>query len=110
MHSKDLIREKLLRRKAELQDRLERAARDLRHAKAPLSPDFAEQATETANDDVLGALDDAFLTELRRIERALERLAAGTYGRCTGCGGVIEPQRLEAVPTATLCVKCAETG
>jgi DnaK suppressor protein len=55
--------------------------------------------------DLFSALE---LRELHEIEAALRRLEAGTYGRCFGCGGEIEPQRLAAIPTTTLCRACAE--
>ncbi len=42
--------------------------------------------------------------ELTDIERALQRLTSGTYGLCEGCGRPIEPDRLEAVPAARLCL------
>ncbi|WP_141585533.1 TraR/DksA C4-type zinc finger protein [Actinomadura sp. WMMA1423] len=46
-----------------------------------------------------GRLDD--------LDRALERLAAGTYGVCTSCGGPVGAGRLEARPAAALCISCA---
>ncbi len=52
----------------------------------------------------------ALLAQARReadeLERALERVATGTYGICESCGGVIAPGRLEARPGATRCVTC----
>ena len=41
------------------------------------------------------------------IGRALRRLDDGTYGVCESCGGPIAPERLAAIPEATLCVDCA---
>lgn len=41
------------------------------------------------------------------IDRALERLDAGTYGRCVLCGNEIPEERLRAVPWAALCVPCS---
>lgn len=41
------------------------------------------------------------------VDRALEKLAEGTYGECDDCGGQIPPARLEARPTSFLCVSCA---
>jgi RNA polymerase-binding transcription factor DksA len=48
-------------------------------------------------------------TEDRHVEvqRAMARLAAGTYRTCEGCGGEIAAARLEARPTASTCVACA---
>ncbi|MBN1909948.1 MAG: TraR/DksA C4-type zinc finger protein [Pirellulales bacterium] len=44
---------------------------------------------------------------LDRIEVALERLEDGTYGQCEECGVRIPKARLNAIPYATLCIKCA---
>lgn len=44
--------------------------------------------------------------EIRAIERALKRLALGTYGICVSCGQPIERERLEAYPTANRCAAC----
>lgn len=41
------------------------------------------------------------------IDRALERIDAGTYGRCEACGVTIPAERLDALPWAALCVPCS---
>jgi DnaK suppressor protein len=45
---------------------------------------------------------------LTQIEASLERIEEGTYGQCEECGVRIPKTRLNAVPYATLCVRCAE--
>ena len=47
----------------------------------------------------------ALLTE---VERALERIEQGTYGKCVDCGQPIPEKRLEAIPWAARDVKCEE--
>jgi RNA polymerase-binding transcription factor DksA/ribosome-associated translation inhibitor RaiA len=42
--------------------------------------------------------------EIDAVQRALVRLAQGTYGRCDACGGTIPDDRLVAVPAARFCV------
>jgi len=42
------------------------------------------------------------------INAAIERISAGEYGDCLECGEIINPMRLEANPSATLCISCAE--
>ncbi len=42
-----------------------------------------------------------------QIEAALRRLDAGTWGVCESCGDKIAGARMQALPTATLCVACA---
>jgi RNA polymerase-binding protein DksA len=44
---------------------------------------------------------------LGRIEAALERIEDGTYGICEECGVKIPKKRLNAIPFAAMCVKCA---
>lgn len=45
---------------------------------------------------------------LIQIDAALERIRSGDYGYCHECGETIHPGRLQADPTATLCITCAE--
>jgi hypothetical protein len=45
--------------------------------------------------------------ELVRTTAALERLAAGAYGICEDCGAPISPLRLQIVPSAVRCDRCA---
>ncbi len=73
----------------------------------PDSQDFEERATENEGDEVLEDLGNAALTEIAQIETALGRIADGTYGQCVTCGEAIAPARLEAVPHAAQCIKCA---
>jgi len=44
--------------------------------------------------------------EIRDIDAALQRLAAGTYGVCARCEKSIHRPRLEAYPTAKRCLPC----
>ncbi len=52
------------------------------------------------------ALADNIRRQLEMTESALMRLEEGTYGICTNCGRPINPERLEALPHATLCIDC----
>jgi DnaK suppressor protein len=42
--------------------------------------------------------------KLRDVERALEKLDDGSYGRCDVCGSPIGRARLEAIPWAARCI------
>lgn len=53
------------------------------------------------------ATHDKVQATLADVERALAKIEEGTYGSCDGCGGDIAPERLEALPWAVLCVRCA---
>ena len=43
---------------------------------------------------------------LHHLNEALERVEKGEFGVCRSCGCEINKERLEAVPHATLCIKC----
>jgi RNA polymerase-binding transcription factor DksA len=101
------LRQALLARRAELRTRAARVSADLRREREPLTPDFADQAIQRGNDDVLGAIGESAEEEGLLIERALRRLDDGRYGICVSCGGPIAPRRLEAVPHAERCAGCA---
>jgi RNA polymerase-binding protein DksA len=45
---------------------------------------------------------------IAKIERALKRIDAGTFGVCEICGKPIEKARLKALPYADLCIKDAQ--
>jgi RNA polymerase-binding transcription factor DksA len=45
---------------------------------------------------------------LELVEQALDRIRARRYGLCEECGGVIAKKRLEAIPFASMCIRCAE--
>ena len=42
------------------------------------------------------------------VEQALVRIRDRTYGVCEECEGVIAKKRLEAIPFAPLCIRCAQ--
>jgi DnaK suppressor protein len=72
------------------------------------TPDAVEFAVKTAEQDVMAATADIRNQMLREIERALRRVAGGTYGVCEGCSEPINPNRLKAIPWARYCVPCQE--
>ena len=45
---------------------------------------------------------------IKKVDEALKRIEDGTFGECEECSEDIELRRLEARPTATLCVSCKE--
>jgi RNA polymerase-binding transcription factor len=67
--------------------------------------DDASEAFEQAKDLALRQNAEQLLT---RVEDALERFERGTYGVCEHCGTEIDPARLQALPYATLCLRCQQ--
>lgn len=50
---------------------------------------------------------NSIASTLADVERAIEKLTDGSYGLCDRSGEAISPERLEAMPWATLCIRCA---
>jgi RNA polymerase-binding protein DksA len=76
---------------------------------------FANQSKITDDDamaDSAAEMDVAMVIresrELQDIEAALARIADGSYGVCSDCGGDIGRARLKAYPTAKRCLPCQE--
>ena len=65
-----------------------------------------EEATETLELEKRLALENRIRQELAGIEHALQKFEEGTYGLCDNCGQPINPERLEALPQASLCLNC----
>ncbi|WP_405374955.1 MULTISPECIES: TraR/DksA family transcriptional regulator [unclassified Microbacterium] len=105
-------------------EQLERRQRELAGMLGRLDADDAslraDRADATADDEHdpegstlsgewqrVSAVQASTRRELREVQDALARVAAGTYGVCAGCGRAIPAGRLEARPQSTLCVECA---
>jgi len=50
---------------------------------------------------------DSLNASVERVERALAKLADGTYGTCDVCAREIPAARLQAQPESAVCVNCA---
>jgi RNA polymerase-binding transcription factor len=66
---------------------------------------LAETATVTLDRELDYTLEENANRALHAIDSALERIDAGTYGTCRRCGREINPERLDAIPWATLCIE-----
>lgn len=102
------ILKQLEERFAQLQMRLQKITVDVQHQAEPVSPDFAEQAVQLENDEVLTALDNSIRAEMEQIQESLARLKNGDYGICAICQKKIPLKRLAAMPHSIHCVSCAE--
>ncbi|HEX9900307.1 MAG TPA: TraR/DksA C4-type zinc finger protein [Candidatus Methylomirabilis sp.] len=60
-----------------------------------------------AKEEALAAR-EVLIRRLRVLARAEERIREGTYGLCEACGEAIAPARLQTLPEAVLCLRCAE--
>ena len=71
------------------------------------SKDWEDRSAERQGDEVLEAMGNAELNELKRIDAALARIDGGTYGTCAKCGDPISDERLALLPDTPLCKSCA---
>ncbi len=69
-------------------------------------PDPTDRASQEADMSIELRNRDRERRLIRKIEESIVRLEAGNYGFCESCGVEIGLGRLEARPTATLCLDC----
>jgi DnaK suppressor protein len=67
---------------------------------------FADRSHSTEERSRLLSVSRSLRANLREVDAALEKMEAGTYGTCERCGNPIDPERLEAIPWAALCIEC----
>jgi DnaK suppressor protein len=70
--------------------------------------DEIDQATTDVEQSMRMRLCNREILYLKKIEESLSRIEEGTFGLCDSCEEEIGLKRLEARPTATLCVSCKE--
>jgi RNA polymerase-binding protein DksA len=98
------LRERLEKKRSELNARLEKITANLRRR---LESDSKERAQQLEDSEVVDALGNEAREELKKISLALRRMDAGQFGLCSSCGLTIEPKRIEAYPYASECIDCA---
>lgn len=69
-------------------------------------PDVSDQASAEVDQNFSMRIRERERKLLKKIDEALERMDATTYGICERCGGDIPYKRLKARPVTTLCIEC----
>ena len=102
------VRAQLEAEAAQLQEHIERLERDFLDEswKEPRSDDDAETGSVTSERERMMSLTRNAKAVLADVREALQRIDAGTYGRCVSCGQPIHPERLEAIPQTRHCLDC----
>lgn len=100
----------LERRANELAEQLQSTLAESRETVAGLAhqdvPDDVDVAELRLRSALRHAERERDVEELREVEAARSRLAAGVFGLCTECGLEIEAQRLQARPACARCMDC----
>ncbi len=95
-------------RRTELSERLEVLARaPERGADLNFGKRIGDGTTEAVSRLTDVGVGHSLETSMQRIDRAIAKLADGTYGLCDSCGHPIAPARLRAAPESVLCIECA---
>ena len=68
---------------------------------------MADIGTDNFEQEFTLALMETEEDTLSAVEGALERIEEGAYGICTECGSRIPKARLNAIPYAPYCIRCA---
>ena len=70
------------------------------------SADPIDQVRSAVDRDIVITRLDDQTRRFRDIQAALAKLEDGSYGACEQCEEPINPKRLDAVPSARLCIHC----
>lgn len=99
--------------KARLETRLREAEKKLQRLDKRLAqkPEFGrgDGSASPSSREMAFVRKERVMAEIHGLQKALVRMHEGTYGRCEQCGTQIDPERLEVLPTTTLCITCAQT-
>ena len=94
-------------RQAELHDRIERLTRaPERGAGLQFGKRIGDGTAEAVSRLTDVGVGPSLEASEARVERALEKLREGSYGRCDRCGEPISAARLGAAPESVLCIEC----
>ncbi|CAN5718491.1 hypothetical protein BH20ACT23_BH20ACT23_28030 [soil metagenome] len=105
----DPIKDRLTTQKADLEGELERMAAPPEEAGNISFGKRVGEGTSMAVDRLVQVeAYDQLRALLADVTRALDKFDEGSYGVCDRCGVEIPPERLEILPWAVLCVRCAE--
>ncbi|MBF0255967.1 MAG: RNA polymerase-binding protein DksA [Gammaproteobacteria bacterium] len=99
------FREILMAWKRELMEEVDRTVDHMKDDAANF-PDPNDRATQESEFSLELRTRDRERKLLKRIDDMLKRLDSHEYGYCEACGVEIGLRRLEARPTATLCIDC----
>ena len=96
----------LERQKKEILEGAERVVQSSVETGGQLFPDPSDLASREELQGFSYRLKEREKKLLRKIDEALERIEAGSFGMCERCGEPIEEKRMMARPVTTFCIDC----
>ena len=103
-----VLHDRLVQQRQEILDMYKQDVKAGQESADDGTEDIVDRANNSYNRELMFSLSDSERVLLLQIEAALSRIETGIYGRCTNCGNMIHPLRLEAVPWARFCIDCQE--
>lgn len=100
------LRNVLVKRRDALRRALAGDLSMLKELREQTKGDVIDFALDAAQDEISSQLAEVESRELTNIENALERMREGAYGMCQQCSENIPLARLQALPYASLCIRC----
>jgi DnaK suppressor protein len=111
----DDLRERLITEKGELESQLATleentfaASQSDMSGEVAFDDETADAGTATFERERDLSIENNIRDLLTKIDRALQRMSAGTFGICDRCGKPIEKARVKALPYVDLCIKDAQ--
>lgn len=109
------LKTRLEKKEKDLKKDLKRFAKKDKNLKGDYDtkfPQIGEDSDENASEvniyESTLPVEFALEKKLQAVKGALERIKKGQYGKCQSCGKKISAKRLEALPEAETCLKCAK--
>jgi DnaK suppressor protein len=99
------FKEILLNWRSDLMHEVDRTVTHMKDEAANF-PDPADRATQEEEFSLELRTRDRERKLIRKIDQTIERIEQDNYGFCDACGIEIGIKRLEARPTAELCIDC----
>lgn len=104
----DHFREILLKKRLELLDEAGKTVDEMNVTGEENFPDPVDRASMESDRSFDLRIRDRERRLIAKVNEALERIVAGTFGICEVCGEEIGDKRLEARPVTTLCIECKQ--
>ena len=105
---RERYRKQLLAKRASLLQLVKAARSSETEANDKEAPDLGDRALSTVIRDLSYQLTASERDVLRRVDDALDRIDANTYGTCVSCEKRVQLARLDAVPWTRYCIECQE--
>ena len=102
------IRSRLVQMLSDMQKDIEHEVHNASDRDAAHINDTSDMATDAAEGDLALRIAESETVEASEIERAIEKVDAGTYGICEVCNKPIGADRILFLPYVTMCIKCQE--